>query len=132
MDCIICGSWFASTIHDGACPTCSRAIKQLRLNITPDRLLELVQAEKDGRMVVLPSNDQLTLEELREMDGEPVWVEIPTNMVSEWCIAKFDPLMNRVRLWCSGGGWFDGRNVGKSLFVYRSKPKELEGGIEVC
>lgn len=54
MDCIICGSWFASTIHDGACPTCSRAIKQLRLNITPDRLLELVQAEKDGRLVMLP------------------------------------------------------------------------------
>ena len=77
-------------------------------------------------------NDPLTLEELREMDGKPVWVEIPNNMVSEWCIAKFDPLMNRVRLWCSGGGWFDGRNVGKSLFVYRRKPKELEGRIEVC
>lgn len=79
-----------------------------------------------------PPNDPLILEELREMDGEPVWVEIPINMVSEWCIAKFDPLMNRVRLWCSGGGWFDGRNVGKGLFVYRRKPKELEGGIEVC
>lgn len=100
--------------------------------VTYTRLAELAQAEKDGRLVILPPNDPLTLDELREMDGKPVWVEIPNNMVSEWCIAKFDPLMNRVRLWCSGGGWFDGRNVGKSLFVYRRKPKELEGRIEVC
>lgn len=62
-------------------------------------------------------NDPLTLEELREMDGEPVWVEIPTCIVAEWCISKVDPLVNRVRLWGAGGGWFDGRNVGKSLFV---------------
>lgn len=32
MNCIVCGSWFASVIHDGACPTCSRAMKQLGLN----------------------------------------------------------------------------------------------------
>lgn len=54
MNCIICGNWFASVIHDGACPTCSRAIKQLGLNMTPDRLQELAQAEKDGRLVVFP------------------------------------------------------------------------------
>ena len=54
MDCIICGSWFASTIQDGACPTCSRAIKQLRINMTPNRLIELTRAEKNGRLMVLP------------------------------------------------------------------------------
>ena len=54
MDCIICGNWFSSVIHDGACPTCSRAINQLRLNMTAGHLLELAQAEKDGRLVVLP------------------------------------------------------------------------------
>ena len=37
------------------------------------RLAELAQAEKDGRLVILQPNDPLTLEELREMDGEPVW-----------------------------------------------------------
>lgn len=56
MDCIICGNWFSSAIHDGACPTCSRAIKQLRINMTSSRLLELTKAEKDGRLVVLPCN----------------------------------------------------------------------------
>lgn len=54
MDCIICGNWFSSVIHDGACPTCSRAIKQLGLTMTPTRLLELAQAERGGRLVVLP------------------------------------------------------------------------------
>lgn len=54
MDCIICGSWFASTIHDGSCPACSRAIKQLGLNMTPNRLIELARAEKDERLAVLP------------------------------------------------------------------------------
>lgn len=71
-----------------------------------------------------PPNNPLTLKELREMDGDPVWVEIPTGSVAEWCISKFDPLMNRVRLCRSGGGWFDGRNVGKSVFVYRRRPDE--------
>ena len=37
---------------------------------------ELAQAEKDGRLVVPQPNAPLTLEELREMDGEPVWVVI--------------------------------------------------------
>ena len=32
-----------------------------------------IVAEKDGRLVVLPPNDPLTLEELREMGGEPYW-----------------------------------------------------------
>ena len=41
--------------------------------MTANRLIELAQAEKDGRLVVLPPNDPLTLEELREMDGEPYW-----------------------------------------------------------
>lgn len=75
-------------------------------------------------IVPLP-NAPLTLEELREMDGEPVWVEIPEDRVTEWCIAKWDPLMGRTRLWGSGGGWFDGRNCGKSVFIYRRRP---EGG----
>lgn len=70
-------------------------------------------------------NEPLTQEELRKMDGKPVWVEIPEGRVAEWCIAKWDPLMRRMRLWGSGGEWFDGRNCGKSVFVYRLR---LEDG----
>lgn len=74
-----------------------------------------------------PSSTPLTLEELRGMDGEPVWVEIPEGRVAEWCIAKWDPLMGRTRLCGSGGKWFDGRNCGKSLFVYRHRPVRSAG-----
>lgn len=41
-----------------------------------ERLLELAQAEKDGRLMVLEPNDPLTPEQLREMDGEPVWCNV--------------------------------------------------------
>lgn len=54
MDCIICGNWFSSVIHNGACPTCERAIKQLGLNMMPNRIKKLAQAEKAGRLMVLP------------------------------------------------------------------------------
>lgn len=40
------------------------------------RLAELAQAEKDGRLVVLPPNDPLTPEQLREMDRKPVWFKV--------------------------------------------------------
>lgn len=54
MDCIICGNWFSSAINDGACPTCERDMRQLGLNMMPDRIKELAQADKDGRLMVLP------------------------------------------------------------------------------
>lgn len=41
------------------------------------RICELVQAEKEGRIAINPLDTPLTLEDLREMDGEPVWVERP-------------------------------------------------------
>ena len=37
--------------------------------VTYTRLRELAQAEKDGRISILPPTAPLTLEELREMDG---------------------------------------------------------------
>ena len=36
MDCIICGNWFSSAIHNGACPAYERAIKRLGLNMMPE------------------------------------------------------------------------------------------------
>lgn len=40
-----------------------------------DRLKELALAEREWRLAQLPPNDPLTLEELREMDGEPVYLQ---------------------------------------------------------
>lgn len=41
--------------------------------IDPDRLEAICDAEREGRLVVLP-NEPLTLDELRQMHGEPVWI----------------------------------------------------------
>lgn len=61
MKCIFCGSKFCSSIEDDkVCTTCERAIKQLGLNMRPDRIKELAQAEQDGRLVVLPSKAKRT------------------------------------------------------------------------
>ena len=124
MNCIICGSWFASTIHDGACPTCSRAIKQLRLNMTANRLIERAQAEKDGRLMVLPHNDPLTLEELREMDGEPVWGAFSDGsgryMIIQWHNSEFFKTFE-----C---GFLLLEEYGKTWLAYRRKPEEETNG----
>lgn len=88
------------------------------------RIRELAQAEKDGRVAMDPPSGPLALDELKQMDGEPVWVVIPENCVSEWCIAKFDVLMGRIRFWCVGGGWYDSKNCGESLFVFRRRPEK--------
>lgn len=61
--CNLDGDWCAEG------PGCQQEID----SETAKHLLELSQAEKDGRLVVLPPNDPLTLRQLREMDGEPVW-----------------------------------------------------------
>ena len=49
--------------------------------------LKLVQAQP---VISLPPNPPLTLEELREMDGEPVWVDFE-NEHGEWALASVSP-----------------------------------------
>ena len=70
---------------------------------TAKHLLELAQAEKDGRLVVLPPNDPLTLEQLREMDGEPVWVERP-GYGKHWALVQvWAKSTNIIYLMCGNG-----------------------------
>lgn len=53
MECIICGKWFSSTDETKKlCMTCERVLQHPSIGIAPERLLELSQAEKDGRLVV--------------------------------------------------------------------------------
>lgn len=63
MECIFCGSWFASSNkEDKVCSPCDKALKKLRLGIEPEKLSELAKAEKAGRLVVLP-------------DGKATWIK---------------------------------------------------------
>ena len=90
------------------------------------RLAELAQAERDGWLTVLPPNDPLTLEELREMDGEPVWVEWGGHPQAGWAL---------VRVWSKANNTvyltYHNRNTDLLGFVlndggniYRRKPEE--------
>lgn len=64
-----------------------------------------------------PPNDPLTLEELREMEGEPVYL-----------IDKTDPVEEEWVIWDSHWteNWIetDAENYGKSWTAYRRKPEE--------
>lgn len=126
MNCIFCGSWFSSTnSNDKTCMTCERAIRQLHLDITAERLSEFAQAEHDGRLVVLPCNDPLTLEELREMDGEPVWVvctpDADGERLSIWALVSVE---DEIFLQNSFGGRSAYEDVATNIeAIYRRKPE---------
>lgn len=99
------------------------------------RLAELAQAEKDGRLVILPPNDPLTLEELREMDGEPVWVTPLYGRSPMWCfvVVPLDDAdkgyaRNQTRRFgtvCNGiAGHF--KIYGRTWLAYRRRTEEGE------
>ena len=136
--------------------------------VSIDRMIELTQAEKDGRLVVLPDakytdadgekalqkamwvcgntnnqvtrytadaiaeklcreardkNPPLTLEELREMDGEPVWV-VPLN---DFDILPANYLVNAYAeqiVVDKFGAYLDFEDYGKTWLAYRRRPEE--------
>ena len=139
--------------------------------VSIDRMIALTQAEKDGRLVVLPDakytdadgekalqkamwvcgntnnpvtrytadaiaeklcreardeNPPLTLDELREMDGEPVWV-VPLN---DFDILPANYLVNAYAeqiVVDKFGAYLDFEDYGKTWLAYRRKPGEESG-----
>lgn len=61
----------------------------------------------------------LTIEELREMNGEPVFIRKLDGDQSFWMLAYPDAVSNRL-------GWLDYRNYGSAWVAYLHKPKEVE------
>lgn len=92
---------------------------------------EFSQAEKDGRLVVLPPNDPLTLSELREMDGEPVWI-VHTDYTpfgkEYWGIVRdgFSGLPTCFVTTRHGDIQLLYREYGKTWLTYRRKPEKGE------
>lgn len=67
-----------------------------------------------------PPNDPLTLEELREMDGEPVWICDPDGSDGMWALVDLEYELCRT---AKGGiAIFD--TYGKTWLAYRRKPEE--------
>ena len=68
----------------------------------------------------------LTIEELRKMNGEPVFIRKLDGAQSFWMLAYPDVVSNRL-------GWLDYRNYGSAWVAYRHKPKEPDSEtIEVA
>lgn len=85
------------------------------------RFRDIMEAERTGRLV-LPSepNTPLTLEELLEMDGMPVWVCEPNGANGVWGLVDLEYQMIRLH----GGGLAIWENNDKSWLAYRRKPEE--------
>ena len=96
--------------------------------VSINRICELAQAEKDGRLVVLPPNDPLTLDELREMDGEPVWI-IPmrgSGGFRTWMLVDAEYELCRE----AHGEMAVFENCGKTWLAYRRRPEEAWAELE--
>ena len=87
-------------------------------------LLEsVVEQIVDTQPTLTPPNEALTLEELREMDGEPVWVQTPgIPKYGCWVIvAGVDKEYGQRTLYCPGG--YTCRNYGRDWIAYRRPPE---------
>lgn len=79
------------------------------------------QQELESNLKVLESNQPLTMDELRQMKGEPVWIVWANGRIkSQWWIAGN-----------YGGnmmGFDDQYDYGKTWLAYRSNPEEANHG----
>lgn len=101
----------------------------LRDDGTNDRANQIIAAFDSAPEVEaepLQPNDPLTLEELREMDGEPVWV-VPLN---DFEILPANYLVNAYAeqiVVDKFGAYLDFEDYGKTWLAYRRKPGEESG-----
>ena len=122
--------------------TREEAIEAIKCN-WPDSRYTILREALDMAISALRQQDHfreatkkvepLTLDELRQMDGEPVWVSVSNNWresgVSEgWCIVRFHSEDDRVRAYVydtsHGARFFAQQDYGESWIAYRQKPEE--------
>ena len=99
---------------------------------TNDRANQIIEAFDAAPCVVaevLPPNEPLSLEQLLEMEGEPVWVEnLDVSGKSMWEIVQTwadDTLVMRGAHQC--GCLVDRYSIGQRYRVYRCKPEGNQG-----
>ena len=94
------------------------------------QIIDMLISALEGDITLTPPNEPLTLEELREMNGEPVYV-VPANEYSElgkWCVISIGDsddyscaLVPGVEYW----SWkFEG--YGEQWLAYRRPPEGEE------
>lgn len=111
LRCLGCGYEHSCSIH--GCAIINEAVQRLE-TLTKSKV-----------------NDPLSLEELREMDGEPVWIHSFSSIqkkprISGWAIVETVGSANatfvRAGVNCRITKWFT--NYGSTWLAYRRKPEE--------
>lgn len=95
---------------------------------TNDRANQIIDAYDNAPQVdvkELPVNAPLTLEQLREMDGEPVWVERP-GYGKNWALVNvWAKSTNIIYLTCNNGMVLHPQpELDSGAKIYRRKPEE--------
>lgn len=92
-------------------------------NDRANQVIDLFDAAPAVEAEPAPSNTPLTLEQLREMDGEPVWV-VPLN---DFDILPANYLVNAYEeqiVVDKFGAYLDFEDYGKTWLAYRRRPEE--------
>lgn len=89
------------------------------LKVEPGRLRELAEADKEGRVVVLPC---------KVGDGLWTFCSHPVEQVYSFTVTSISTLNGRTMLNTSRCGVIDARDIGKTVFLPR---KEAEKALEV-
>lgn len=118
-----------------------RALKELvqaRINldhgekngVPPEQMAALREKVEYRETVVealrpMPQGEPLTLEQLREMDGKPVWVEMKIfHKLTGWAIVHVDSDMEAIRLWRKCGDWI--QFAADEMEVYAYQPAHID------
>lgn len=86
-------------------------------------------ARKALQSTLTQPNEPLTLDELREMDGEPVWGQsLITEKLGEWFILRVVEMSKTWFIACAGAaqGFGDKDTYGKTWLAYRRPPEGEE------
>lgn len=105
----------------------------LRSDGTNDRANQIIYAFDSAPAIEaepVQSIDPLTLEELREMDGEPVWISPAKEngkVPARWMLVSGYKPNKDIYLFepsCNITQGYDGKSYGKTWLAYRRKPEE--------
>lgn len=94
------------------------SVRGCAINRAAAEMIEKLAAENES--LRNPPNSPLTLEELRELDGEPVWVDFPKcPEASGWMLIS----VSRHCVYNGLLGNCDFENCGKNWLAYRRRPE---------
>ena len=110
------------------CWSISPFVSKEKHNGAVNMFREVVREVKESPTLT-PPNEPLTLDELREMNGEPVWGKsLITDKPGEWFILRVVEMSKTWFIACAGAeqGFGDKDTYGKTWLAYRRPPKGEE------